>query len=174
MNIIKIESKINNKMPSSKKVKLIYNFYENDIVYAYDGFKPETKIDNDFDYNKILLDSIKDIMYNKNRNLTIYSWGILRHDEPKCEISFDLTKFTTKTDIKYVKLLNGKDEEIQHSIIQHPLFTELLQKIIEEIETNNPTEISFFCNHGKHRSVGWTEILKKYYYPNSIIKHSIK
>jgi len=170
---IKNESKINNKKHSSKKVKLIYDFYENDIGYAYDGFTRETKIDNVFDYNKILLDSIKDITYNKNRNLTIYSWGILKHDEPKCEISFDLTKFTTKTNIKNVKLFDGRNVEIQHSIIQHPFFTELLQKIIEEIETNNPTEISFFCNHGKHRSVGWTEILK-YYYPNSIIKHSIK
>ena len=40
----------NNKMPSSKKIKLIYEFYENDI--AYDGFEHETKIDNDFDYKK--------------------------------------------------------------------------------------------------------------------------
>ncbi len=60
-------------MQSSKIIKLIYDFYENDI--AYDGFEQETKIDNDFDYNKILLASIKDIMYNKNRNLIIYSWG---------------------------------------------------------------------------------------------------
>ena len=161
-----------NKMQSSKKIKLIYDFYENDI--AYDGFEQETKIDNAFDYNKILLDSIKDIMYDKNRILTIHSWGILKHTEPKCEISFDLTKFTTKTDIKDIRKFDGRDEEIQHSIIQHPLFTELIIKIIEEIETNNSTEISFFCNHGKHRSVGWAEILKKYYYPNSIIKHSIK
>jgi RNase adaptor protein for sRNA GlmZ degradation len=154
-------------MQSSKKIKLIYDLYEND----YDGFEQDTKI-NDFDYNKILLDSIKDVVYDKNRNLTIYSWGIMRHDEPKCEISFDLTKFTTKTNIKDIKLVDGRDVEIQNSIIQHPLFTELLHKIIEEIETNNSREISFFCNHGKHRSVGWTEILKKYY-PKSIIKHSI-
>ncbi len=159
-------------MRSSKKIKLIYDFYENDIAYAYDGFNQETKIYN-FDYNKILLDSIKDISYDKNRKLIIYSWGILRHTEPKCEISFDLTKFTTKTDIKDVKLFDGRNDQIQNSIIQHPLFTELIHKIIEEIETNNSTEISFFCNHGKHRSVGWTEILKKYYYPKSIIKHSI-
>ena len=66
-------------MQSSKKIKLIYNLYENDIAYVYDGFNQETKIDNDFDYNKILLDSIKDISYDKNRNLIIYSWGILRH-----------------------------------------------------------------------------------------------
>ena len=155
-------------MQSSKKIKLIYDLYEND----YDGFEQDTKI-NDFDYNKILLDSIKDVIYDENRKLTIYSWGIMRHVEPKCEISFDLTKFTTKTNIKDIKLVDGRNEEIQNSIIQHPLFTELIKKIIEEIETNNSREISFFCNHGKHRSVGWTEILKKYYYPNSIIRHSI-
>ena len=156
-------------MQTSKKIKLIYELYENDN--AYYGFEQETIID-DVDYNKIVLESIKDVVYDKNRKLTIYSWGIMRHVEPKCEISFDLTKFTTKT-IKDIKLVDGRDVEIQNSIIQHPLFTELLHKIIEEIETNNPREISFFCNHGKHRSVGWAEILKKYY-PNSIIKHSIK
>ena len=157
-------------MTPSKKIKLIYDLYENNNFYY--GFEQETKIDN-FDYNKIVLDSIKDVIYDKNRKLTIYSWGIMKHDEPKCEISFDLTKFTTKTNIKDIKLVDGRDVEIQNSIIQHPLFSELIKKIIEEIETNNSREISFFCNHGKHRSVGWTEILKKYYYPNSIIKHSI-
>jgi RNase adaptor protein for sRNA GlmZ degradation len=157
-------------MTPSKKIKLIYDLYENNNYYY--GFEQETKIDN-FDYNKIVLDSIKDVIYDKNRKLTIYSWGIMKHDEPKCEISFDLTQFTTKTNIKDIKLVDGRDEEIQNSIIQHPLFSELIKKIIEEIETNNSREISFFCNHGKHRSVGWTEILKKYYYPKSIIKHSI-
>jgi RNase adaptor protein for sRNA GlmZ degradation len=157
-------------MTPSKKIKLIYDLYENNNSYY--GFEQETKIDN-FDYNKILLDSIKYVIYDKNRKLTIYSWGIMKHDEPKCEISFDLTQFTTKTNIKDIKLVDGRDEEIQNSIIQHPLFSELIKKIIEEIETNNSREISFFCNHGKHRSVGWTEILKKYYYPKSIIKHNI-
>jgi hypothetical protein len=147
-------------MQSSKKVKLIYDFYENDMAYIYNGFKPYTEINDNFNYDKILLNSTKDIKYNKNRNLTIYSWGILRHDEPKCEISFDLTKFTTKTNLK-VKYLDGRDIGIQNSIIKHPLFIELVHKIIQEIETNNSTRISFFCNHGKHRSVGRTEILKK-------------
>ena len=31
-----------NKMQSSKKIKLIYDFYENDIAYV--GFEQETKI----------------------------------------------------------------------------------------------------------------------------------
>ena len=36
-------------MQSSKKIKLIYELYENDN--AYDGFEQETNID-DVDYNK--------------------------------------------------------------------------------------------------------------------------
>ena len=152
-------------MQSSKKIKLIYELYENDGIYAYDGFEQETKIDNDFDYIIILLNLKNDIVYDKNRKLTIYSWGILRHTEPKCEISFDLTKFTTKTEIKNVKLFDGRDEEIQNSIIQHPLFAELIKKIIEEIETNNSTEISFFCNHGKHRYLYINSVLITYLIP---------
>ena len=159
-------------MQSSRKIKLIYEFYENDGIYAYDGFQQETKIYSDYDYNTIVSNSKNDILCDKNRKLTIYSWWCMRHAEPKCEISFDLTKFTTKTEIKDIKLFDGRDQEIQISIIQHPLFTDLIKKIIDEIETSNPNKISFFCNHGKHRSVGWTEILKKYYYPNSIIKHT--
>ena len=61
-------------MQTSKKVKLIYDLYENDN--AYHGFEQETNID--VDYNK-LVESIKDVKYDKNRKLTIYSWGILRH-----------------------------------------------------------------------------------------------
>jgi len=36
----------------------------------------------------------------------------MRHAEPKCEISFDLTKFTTKTNIKDIKLVDGRDVKI--------------------------------------------------------------
>jgi RNase adaptor protein for sRNA GlmZ degradation len=150
----------------SKRVKLVYEFYENEN--AYYGFEITDEIGKD--YNKEILD-VEDITYDKNRKLIIYSWGIIKHEEPKCELSFDLTKFTTKTDNKDIKSLDGRDDEIQISIIRHPLFKELIKKIINEIEENNYMEISFFCNHGKHRSVGWAEILKKHYYENSVIKH---
>ncbi len=150
----------------SKRVKLVYDFYEN--KNAYYGFEITDEISKD--YNKEIL-NLEDITYDKNRKLIIYSWGIIKHEEPKCEISFDVTKFTTKTDNKHIKLLDGRSDEIQISIIQHPLFKELIKKIINEIEENNYMEISFFCNHGKHRSVGWAEILKKHYYENSVIKH---
>jgi len=35
--------------------------------------------------------------------------------------------------------------------------------MITMIEIENPRAIGFLCNHGKHRSVGWAELIKKYY-----------
>ena len=153
----------------SEKIKLIYAPYENEAQYY--GFEELEKINNitkldDFNEEKFNTDS----SYNINRDLLIYTWGINKHQEPKCSISFDLTQFTSKTE-KDIRKLDGRDEEIQISIINHPKYNELIEKIINEIEEKNVTTISFFCNHGKHRSVGFAEILKKYYYKKSIIKH---
>lgn len=153
----------------SKKIKLIYDSYENNTQYY--GFEKideikECKTLKDFDTKKFNID----FSYNKQRNLNIYTWGIMKHQEPECELSFDLTKFTSKTD-KDIKKMDGRDEEIQISILQHPKYNELVEKIVNEIENNDAKNISFFCNHGKHRSVGFAEILKKYYYQNSIISH---
>ena len=153
----------------SKKIKLIYDSFENEVQYY--GFEESeeinniTKLDN-FDKKKFNTD----LCYNKKRDLLIYTWGEKKHQEPNCSISFDLTKFTSKTD-KDIRNLDGRDEEIQISIINHPKYNELIEKIINVIEENNVTTISFFCNHGKHRSVGFAEILKKYYYEQSVIKH---
>ena len=152
-----------------KEVQNLQNFFLN-FYQSYSIFPPK-KINNitkleDVDKKKLNID----LSYNKKRDLQIYTWGIQKHQEPKCSISFDLTKFTSKTD-KDIRNLDGRDEEIQISIINHPKYNELIEKIINEIEENNITTISFFCNHGKHRSVGFAEILKKYYYEKSVIKH---
>jgi hypothetical protein len=50
-------------MQTSKKIKLIYDLYENNN--AYHGFEQDTNIDY-FESNKIV-ESIKDVMYDKNR-----------------------------------------------------------------------------------------------------------
>ena len=55
--------------------------------------------------------------------------------------------------------------------INHPLFDEIMEKILTTIELENPKVIGFICNYGKHRSVGWAELLGKLYYTNSIIEH---
>ena len=50
-------------MQTSKKIKLIYDFYENDI--AYDGFEQETKIDNASSHRN---ERIKELV-NKHNNI---------------------------------------------------------------------------------------------------------
>jgi RNase adaptor protein for sRNA GlmZ degradation len=47
----------------------------------------------------------------------------------------------------------------------------IIEMIVTEIETNDYENIGFVCNYGKHRSVGWAELLRKLYFPESSIKH---
>ncbi len=93
-----------------------------------------------------------------------------KHKEIKCDIIFDSTLFSTKIKVD-VKNLTGLDEIIQQSIINHNMFDMIMEKIITEIEESNPKIIGIVCNYGKHRSVGWAELIKKFYYKNTIINH---
>jgi len=153
-------------------IKLIYDKYENDVGVLYDG-------NNELDIVNIM-DNIpiknNNIDININRDLTIYTWGIkkdINHDD--CNFIFDLTTFQTKIDKNIdVQTVTGLSDIIQDSIIRHPKFLILLETIVSRIETENPTNIAFICNHGKHRSVGWAELLKKIYYNKAIIKHLCK
>lgn len=161
-------------MDKAKTIKLIYDKYENDIGVLFDE-KKEIEMD------KIkILDNlptkINDNDINVNRMLTIYTWGIKKdHDKVNCNLQFDLTKFQTKIDKDIdVQTINGLSDIIQDSIICHPKFLELLETIVNNIETENPKEIAFICNHGKHRSVAWAELLQKLYYNKAVIKHLCK
>jgi len=154
-----------------KTIKLIYDKYENDMGVLYDE-----KNEIEMDKTKIvdnLPRKINDIDINSNRLLNIFSWGIKKDKKSvNCDIIFDLTKFQTKInkDID-VQTINGLSDIIQDSIICHPKFLELIEIVVSNIETENPKNIAFICNHGKHRSVGWAELLQKLYYNKSIIKH---
>jgi len=154
-----------------KTIKLIYDKYENDIGVLYDE-----KNEIEMDKTKIvdnLPTKINDININSNRLLNIFSWGIKKDKKSvNCDIIFDLTKFQTKInkDID-VQTINGLSDIIQDSIICHPKFLELIEIVVSNIETENPKNIAFICNHGKHRSVGWAELLQKLYYNKSIVKH---
>ena len=158
----------------NQTIKLIHDKYENDIGVLYDE-------NNEIEIDKIkILDNlptkINDIDININRLLNIYSWGIKKDKKSvKCDIIFDLTKFQTKIDKDIdVQTITGLSDIIQDSIIRHPKFLELIEHVVNLIETTNPTHIAFICNHGKHRSVAWAELLKTLYYNKSIIKHLCK
>ena len=77
----------------------------------------------------------------------------------------DLTKFQTKIDKDLdVHTITGLTDIIQDSVIRHPKFLELIETIVDNIETMNPKNVGFICNHGKHRSVAWAELIHKLYY----------
>lgn len=160
-----------NQISKNKVIKLIYDNYENDIGIVYDTDN-ENKANIETILNN-LPNQIDNKEINKNRNLIIYSWGVKKDKkEVECDIIFDLRKFQTKIneDID-VHTINGLSNVIQDSIILHPKFVELIEIILTHIETENPKKIAFICNYGKHRSVGWAEILQKLIYNKAIVKH---
>ena len=110
---------------------------------------------------------------NKDRDLRIFTWGLRKHDAPACQMHFDVSKFYTHIDPTVdVRSLTGLDAEIQDAIVRHPRFGDLVVRIVETIEENNLSSISFACAHGKHRSVGWAEIIKAHYYPRATTHHT--
>ena len=138
-------------------IKLVYDKYENDIGFIQSdeqGDHTHTKLDNTDD----------------TKNITFYTWGAKMHNPIQCELVFDATLFSTKVSVD-VKCLSGYDEIIQQSIMNHPNFDLIMERIITLIEGKQPKTVGFFCNYGKHRSVGWAELIKRIYYPQSTCVH---
>jgi len=155
----------------NKIIKLVHDKYENEVGVLYDVETNELEKD----LTKILEQlptKIGDIEINTDRVININTWGIKKPFVAECDVIFDLTKFQTKIDKNIdVQTLTGLTDIIQDSIIYHPKFLDIIEKVVYVIETENPKNIGFICNHGKHRSVGWAELLKKLYYKHAKIKH---
>ena len=137
-------------------IKLVYDKYENDVGFimsSEQGDHIHTKIEGIGD-----------------KDITFYTWGVKKHKPKECDIIFDATLFSTKISVD-VKCLSGLDDVIQQSIINHPNFDLIMERIITLIEDKKPTTVGIFCNYGKHRSVGWAELLKQIYYPSSTCVH---
>ena len=158
-------------MDQTKIINLIYDKYENEWGILYDE-NNEIVIDK-----TVILDNlptkINDIDIDVNRILNVYSWGVKKDRKTvNCDIIFDLRKFQTKIDKDIeIQTITGLSDIIQDSVIRHPKFLELINTIVENIETKNPKSIGFICNHGKHRSVAWAELIHKLYYKNAKVKH---
>ena len=137
-------------------IKLVYDKYENDVGFIMS--------DEHGDHEHIKIEGIKD------KEMKFYTWGIKKHEPKNCDLIFDATLFSTKISVD-VKCLCGLDDVIQQSILNHPNFEVIMERIITFIEEKDPTTVGIFCNYGKHRSVGWAELLKKIYYPSSTCIH---
>jgi len=158
-------------MKKNKLIKLVHDKYENEVGILYDNETNEVEKD----ITKILKHlptKIGDIDIKIDRSININTWGIKKPFSAECDVIFDLTKFQTKIDKEIdVQTITGLTDIIQDSIICHPKFLDIVEKIVDIIETENPKDVGFICNHGKHRSVGWGELVKKLYYKNAKIKH---
>ena len=137
-------------------IKLVYDKYENDVGFIMSSEQG--------DHTHTKNEGIGD------KDITFYTWGVKKHKIKECDITFDATLFSTKISVD-VKCLSGLDDIIQQSIINHPNFDLIMERIITLIEEKKPTTVGIFCNYGKHRSVGWAELLKKIYYPSSTCIH---
>ncbi len=144
-------------------IKLINDKFENDF-----GFLEGVSENNLGE----VITQIKKLSFQHQPDI-IYSWGLKKEKvEVKCDLIFDVSLFFTKIkDQSLLSSMNGLDSEIQDSIISHPRFIDLLENVLQQVEQHQPSTISFICNHGKHRSVGWSEIMKTYFFQNSEVKH---
>jgi len=138
-------------------IKLVYDTFENDV-----GFIMSSEQGN---HTHTKIEGIKD------KDITFYTWGVKKNAAKECDITFDATLFSTKTSVD-VKCLSGLDDTIQQSIINHPNFDLIVERIVTLLEEKDPKTVGIFCNYGKHRSVGWAELLKKIYYPTSTCIHA--
>ena len=157
-----------------KPIKLVYDKYENDLGFYHENIDStiEDRETLKGEILKLLPETVSGNAINKERHFKMFTWGIKKGPGTDCDIVFDATTFQTKLDSELdVHSLNGFSEEIQDSIILHPKFLEIIERIINTIEEKKPRTVGFYCNHGKHRSVGWAEIVKKYYYKNTSVKH---
>jgi len=86
------------------------------------------------------------------------------------EVAFDVSHFFPEIkDMPDIGSMTGKDQVIQDSIMCHPRFMSLAEAIVTKVNETKPREIGFICNYGKHRSVGWAYIMRKYIFKTSVI-----
>lgn len=114
-----------------------------------------------------------DVERNKDREITIMSWGKRHHRSTPMASQFNVNAglLSGKKEGLDLKNLDGRSIEIQSRIVRARMFNDIVIKTIEKIERENLRVISVNCTAGRHRSVAFAEILKKHYYPKATIMH---
>jgi hypothetical protein len=119
------------------------------------------------------LDKLPNINTNRNRELLIYTWG-RRNGHKPFDSQFNFHAAILHGNTRHgldLRKLRGTDEEIQDSVMSSENFHTFMTMVLEKIETSDFNIISISCVAGHHRSVACAEILKKFYYPNALVKH---
>jgi RNase adaptor protein for sRNA GlmZ degradation len=156
---------------SNEELKTIITLFQESAL------KDPVSGDDKFDDLKVddLITHIKTPPTNSKFKFKILTYGC-RNFNPEylnTDFEFDVSKYCshfpdTVTSIKYCR---GTDELIQKMVIMGTAFHQTINRMITAIEKNKPRRIGIYCSHGKHRSVAFAELLKKYYYPRISIQH---
>jgi len=138
--------------------------------------KPSTG-DSEFDDIDIddLMKQVKILKTSSNLKFKIFTYGCRNFNpvELNADLVYDVSKYRSHfpQSVTSVRYYRGTDELIQKMIVLGDAFQQILSGMIDNIEDSRPAIISIYCSHGKHRSVAFAELLKKYYYPKASIKH---
>lgn len=120
----------------------------------------------------------RDLKWDPNRKLTIYTWGKKYRDrrppESKCNFNAEVIngqKSGFKEKGISLKSVNGLNYDVQQSVKVGRGYINFMRDMIIKIESDNLLTISINCTAGRHRSVSCAEILKREFYSNAIIYH---
>jgi len=133
-----------------------------------DNLPPE---DDDFSIETQYLS--KDIKFDANRKIAIYTWGraLLKAAPPQAEVNFNAAVLNGRGRGINLKKNNGLSIEIQSQVSKCSLFPVWMEMVIGKVEKENLHAISINCTKGRHRSVAAAELLKKLFYRNAVIHH---
>lgn len=141
-----------------------------------DGFVDEDSEDGADKGGLHCLPTPEELEVDRNRHLLIYTWGkALRKSKPSdSQSNFNAGILNGRGGGVDLHKMNGTCEEVQRNVSSCSRFPGFLEAICKKIEKSTPAPlhtISINCTKGRHRSVAAAEILKKFYYPNAVLKH---
>lgn len=113
---------------------------------------------------------IKDMDY-KNLFVTIMSFGFKYGVPADCDLVFDVRFLPNPYYVPEIKHLTGNDEEVQQFVLDSPVSSEFVNRLMEMIEFliphyidegKNQLVIGIGCTGGHHRSVTVANVLYEY------------
>ena len=100
--------------------------------------------------------------------INIYTWGNIRKDPRKDPRPYSMWNLNVCNIISYrkyginLKRTTGLNKKLQDIMKRTDKFKKYKEKVMVAIKNKKIGQISFNCEHGKHRSVAFAELMKKH------------
>eukprot|EP00929_Paragymnodinium_shiwhaense_P055508 TRINITY_DN27806_c0_g1_i1.p1 TRINITY_DN27806_c0_g1~~TRINITY_DN27806_c0_g1_i1.p1 ORF type:complete len:390 (+),score=86.41 TRINITY_DN27806_c0_g1_i1:73-1170(+) len=119
------------------------------------------------------LPSVEQMGVQTDREVLIYTWGkaLRKSAPPDSQCNFNAGILNGRGGGADLRTMNGTSDEVQRNVASCGLFPRWIEMVINKIEKTPCHTISINCTKGRHRSVAAAEILRKFYYPNAVLRH---